>query len=68
MISAHALKQARKRGITPDMVEAAVRGGKIVRFGKNYLKLAMNYKRGRLICIGALVGESIIIKTVEWGN
>lgn len=64
-----AIKRARERDIVfPDMVYATILGGKVKRFGKNYIKFMKRYKRGMLICVGEDVGQNIIIKTVEWGN
>ena len=68
-IKVHTIKQARRRDIIfPDMVYATILGGKVQRFGKNYLKFRKKYKRGTVICVGEDVGHAIIIKTVEWGN
>ena len=68
-VKTHAIKRARERDIVfPDMVYATILGGKVKRFGKNYIKFMKRYKRGMLICVGEDVGHSIIIKTVEWGN
>jgi hypothetical protein len=46
VVTRHALIQARKRSITPDMVEATLKGGKQKRFGKNFIKYSMRYKKG----------------------
>ena len=68
-ISVHAVKRARQREIIyPDMVYATINGGRIKRFGKNMIKFIKRYKRGTVICVGEIVGDSVIIKTVEWGN
>ena len=68
-ISAHAIKRARERDIIfPDMVHATILGGKVERFGKNFLRFCKKYKHGVVICIGEDVGDSIIIKTIEWGR
>ncbi len=68
-VKTHAIKRARQRNIIfPDMVYATISGGKVIRFGKNYLKFIRRYKRGTVICVGEDVGHAIIIKTVEWGN
>lgn len=68
-IKSHVIQRARERDIIyPDMVYAAILGGKVERFGKNYLKFIKRYKQGSLICIGEDLGQAIIIKTVEWGN
>jgi len=66
-ISAHAIKRARERDIIfPNMVHATILGGKVERFGKNFLRFSKTYKRG--VVIGENVGDSIIIKTIEWGR
>ena len=44
-IKRHALIRAMQRGVTPDMVEATLKGGKIVRFGKNNLKFYKKYHK-----------------------
>ena len=67
-LSTHAIKRARVREIYPDMIYATIKGGKIKRFGKNMLKFMKRYKRGTVICVGEVVGQSIVIKTIEWGN
>ncbi len=66
IITRHALIRARKRGITPDMVEAALKGGTQVRFGKNFVKYSIKYKKGTVVCVGEMVGEVVKIKTIEW--
>ena len=47
-IRRHALIRAMQRGVTPDMVEATLNGGKIKRFGKNNLK---HEKIQRIFCV-----------------
>jgi len=37
-IKRHAFIRAIERGITPDMIEATLKGGSIKRFGKNNIK------------------------------
>ncbi len=64
-IKRHALIRAMERYITPDMVEATLKGGKIERFGKNYLRFSKEYKRFTVICIGEIVGMRIKIITIE---
>ena len=66
IITRHALIRARKRGITPDMVEAALKGGKQEQFGKNLVKYSTKYKKGTVVCVGEIVGEVVKIKTIEW--
>lgn len=64
-IKRHAFLQALKRGIYPDFIEATIKGGKIKRFGKNYVKFIKSYKRFDVICIGQIIGNIIKIVTIE---
>ena len=64
-LSYHALKRARQRSITSDMIKAAINGGKITRFGKNNVKFIKKYKRFTLICVGKIEGREIKTFTVE---
>jgi hypothetical protein len=48
------------------MVEATLKGGKQKRFGKNFIKYSMRYKKGTVVCVGEIIGEIVKIKTVEW--
>jgi hypothetical protein len=64
-ITHHAFIRAMQRGVDPDMVEATVRGGKIERFGKNYVKFSKPYKRCLVVCVGEIVGIKITIITIE---
>ncbi len=43
-IKRHAFIRAMERGITPDMIEATIMGGKVIRFGKNNVKFVRHYK------------------------
>ena len=64
----HALKRAKYKGIYFDMIYATIRGGKIKRFGKNYIAFTKSYKRGKVICVGEIKAvNKIDIFTVEWG-
>ncbi len=67
-IKSHAIKRARQRNIDPLMIRATIKGGKIKKFGKDYIKFFKKYKKGIVICIGEDIGSCIIIKTIEWGN
>lgn len=64
-IRRHALIRAMQRGISPDMVEATLKGGKIVRFGKNNLKFYKRYKGFTVICVDQIIGTKIKIVTIE---
>ncbi len=64
-IKRHAFLQALKRGIHPDFVEATIKGGKIKRFGKNYVKFIKSYKRFDVICMGQFMADKIKIITIE---
>lgn len=64
-IKRHAFIQAMKRGVTPDMVEATLKGGIIKRFGKNNLKFYRRFKRFTVICVDQIIGTKIKIVTIE---
>ncbi len=64
-IKRRAFLQALKRGIHPDFVEATIKGGKVKRFGKNYVKFIKAYKSVDIICVGQIVGDIIKIITIE---
>ena len=57
--------RAMQRGVTPDMVEATIMGGKVKRYGKNYVKFIQGYKRFNVICVGEIAGMKIKIITIE---
>lgn len=67
-IKRHAFIRSSERKITPDMVEATIKGGKIKRFGKNNIKFIKKYKRFTVICVGEIIGTKIKIFTVEKGD
>lgn len=68
-LSKHAREQAWWRGITADMIEAALKTGEIEKLGKNRIIFKCKYKRGAIICVGERKsGNSISILTVEWGS
>ena len=64
-IRRHALIRAMQRGVTPDMVEATLKGGKIEKFGKHNVKFIKNYKKFAVICVGQMIGTKIKIFTIE---
>ena len=64
-VKRHAFLQAFKRQVTPDMIEATLKGGKITRHGKNYVKFIKEYKRFEVICVGEIIGTRIKIITIE---
>lgn len=64
-IKRHAFMRAVQRGVTPDMIEATLKGGKIERFGKHNLRFVKEYKRFAVICVGQMIGTTIKIFTVE---
>jgi len=64
-IKHHAFKRAMQRHITPDMIEATIKGGKIRRHGKNYVKFICHYKKFDIICVGEIEGMKIKILTIE---
>ena len=67
-IKRHAFIRAMERQITPDMVEATIKGGKIKQFGKNNIKFTKKYKKFTVICVGEIIGDKIKILTIEKGG
>jgi hypothetical protein len=64
-IKRHAFIRAVERGVTPDMIETTLKGGKIERFGKNNLKFYKKYKRFTVVCVDQIIGTVIKIVTIE---
>jgi len=64
-IKRHAFIRAMERGITPDMIEATIKGGKVKKFGKNNVKFSKKYKHCTVICIDEIIGQRIKIVTIE---
>lgn len=64
-IKRHAFIRAMQRGVTPDMVEATLKGGIIKRFGKNNVKFFKEYKNFTVICVDEIIGTKIKIVTIE---
>ena len=67
-ISRHAFLRALEREITPDMIEATLKGGKIKKFAKRNVKFIKSYKDFDVICVGEIIGTTIRIFTVEKGE
>ncbi len=67
-IRRHAFIRALEREITPDMIEATLKGGKIKRFAKRNVKFIKKYKHFDVICVGEILGTTIKIFTVEKGE
>jgi hypothetical protein len=65
VIKRHAFIRAMERGITPDMIEATIRGGRIQRFGKKNVKFIKRYKRFDVVCVDEITGNRIKIVTIE---
>jgi len=61
----HAFIRAMERGITPDMIEATIKGGTVKRFGKNNVKFIKKYKHLTVICVDEIIGHRIKIVTIE---
>ncbi|HLD05409.1 MAG TPA: hypothetical protein VJG90_06835 [Candidatus Nanoarchaeia archaeon] len=61
----HAYLRAKKRGVTPDMVEATLKGGQVIKFGKNNVKFIKEYKGFTVICVDEIIGTKIKIVTIE---
>jgi len=57
--------RAMERGITPDMIEATIKGGTVKRFGKNNMKFIKKYKHLQVICVDEIIGHKIKIVTIE---
>ena len=64
-VKRHAFIRAMQRGVTPDMIEATLKGGKIERFGKHNIRFIKDYKRFTVICVGHMIGITIKIFTIE---
>lgn len=64
-IKRHAFIRAMQRGVNPDMIEATIKGGKIIRFGRRNIKFERDYKKFRVICIGEVSSMKIKILTIE---
>ena len=61
----HAFTRAIQRGVTPDMIEATLKGGRVKRHGKNHYKFFKEYNEFTVICVDRVEGEKIIIVTIE---
>ena len=64
-ISRHAFVRVMERGVTPDMIEATLRGGFVVGHGKNHYKFCKEYSDFMVVCVDRVEGEKIIIVTIE---
>jgi len=64
-IKRHAFIRAMERGVTPDMIEATLKGGKIERYAKHGIRFVKEYKRFTVICVGQMIGTEIRIFTIE---
>lgn len=64
-IKRHAFIRALEKGITPDMIEATIKGGKIEQFGKSNVKFVKKYKRFTVVCVDEIAGYKIKIVTIE---
>ncbi len=64
-IKRHAFIRAMQRSVTPDMIEATLKGGKIERFGKHNVRFVKDYKRFEVVCVGQMIGTTIKIFTIE---
>lgn len=56
--------RAMDRGITPDMIEATIKGGTIKRFGKSHVKFSKKYKHFTVISVDEIIGNRIKIVTI----
>ncbi|MCS4541665.1 MAG: hypothetical protein HY929_05015 [Euryarchaeota archaeon] len=67
-VSHHAFIRAMERGITPDMIEATIKGGKTREFGRRMVKFTKEYKMGKVVCVGEKKeADKIKILTIKWG-
>ena len=64
-IKRHAFIRAMERGITPDMIEATIKGGTVKRFSKNNVKFIKKYKHFQVTCVDEIIGHRIKIVTIE---
>lgn len=64
-IRRHAFIRAIERGVTPDMIEATLKGGKITRHGKGKFMFSKDYKRFTVICVDEVCANIIRIVTIE---
>lgn len=64
-IRRHAFLRALERGVTPDMIEAAIRGWEVRRFGKSNVKFIKRYRDFDVICVDEISGRRIKIVTIE---
>ncbi|HLD43308.1 MAG TPA: hypothetical protein VJB08_04980 [Candidatus Nanoarchaeia archaeon] len=64
-IKRHAFIRAMERDVTPDMIEATLKGGKVERFGKHNVRFIKDCKRFTVICVGQMIGARIKIFTIE---
>mgnify|MGYP006287947069 CR=1 FL=1 len=65
ILTRHAFIQADRRGITADMIEATLKGGKVYHFGKKNVRFVKRYKQMTVICVDEIVGDKISIVTIE---
>lgn len=63
-IKRHAFIRAVQRRISPEMIEACIRSGKLKRFGKNNVRLIKQYKNFSVICVGEICADKIKIMTI----
>ena len=64
-IKRHAFIRAMQRGVTPDMIEATLKGGRTERFGKRNIRFYKDYKRFTVVCVDEVLGDTIKIVTIE---
>ena len=64
-IKRHAFMRALQRGVSPDIIEATIKGGKIERFGKHNVRFVKEYKKFTVVCVGQAIGTKIKIFTIE---
>src|SRR4030042_1971442 len=60
VIKRHAFVRAMERGITPDMIDAAIRSGRVERFGKRNVRFGKEDKDLDVVCGDGKGGEEIV--------
>jgi hypothetical protein len=65
VVKRHAFVRAMERGITPDMIDAAIRSGRVERFGKRNVRFVKEYRDFEVVCVDEMIGRRIKIVTVE---
>ena len=65
VVTRHAFKRAKQRGISPDLVFEVLKSGKLKRFGKNRVRIEKEFRKFTAICVDEIYGNTLWIVTVE---